>query len=272
MTAPALPFTPALATRLSGRPFLLLLDVDGTLSPIAPSPEVAVVPPETRRVVESLADLPGVHVALLSGRAAADTARMVSARGVWTIGNHGFEMAAPGESASAIDEVRPFARAVEGALSRLKKVTADYRGVFVEDKHWTLSVHYRSADRSVIGELIEKVGAIARDCGLRVTRGKAVIEVRPPIPVDKGTAALALAQQLGAVNDAASIFCAGDDRTDEDAFIALRALQAQDVTVRVTADDDDDLIETAAEFSVRDTTELRELLEVILELRREVAS
>src|SRR6185436_19051724 len=126
------------------------------------SPEVAVVPPETRRVVESLAQLPDVYVALLSGRAAADSARMVSARGVWAIGNHGFEVAAPGQTASPIDEVLPYADAVAQALPRLNEMAADYRGVIVEDKRWTLSVHYRLADPAVVDELVAKVGAIAR--------------------------------------------------------------------------------------------------------------
>src|SRR5437867_8520956 len=82
----ALPITPELAQRLSGSPLVLLLDVDGTLSPIAPRPEHAVVPPETTRVLNDLAALPTVHAAIVSGRSAAYARRLGGVDCVWRIG------------------------------------------------------------------------------------------------------------------------------------------------------------------------------------------
>jgi trehalose 6-phosphate phosphatase len=125
-------------------------------------------------------------------------------------------------------------------------------------------VHYRLADRRAVPALLAEVDAIARDLGLRVTPGKELLEVRPPLDIDKGTASLALATSLGALHDAGSILCAGDDRTDEDAFRALQRANPNSVTVSVGPDSSN----TVAEFSVPDPDAVRALLEAILELRR----
>src|SRR4051812_38986485 len=109
MVTAALPMTAALEKRLSGSPLVLFLDIDGTLAPIAPRPEYALIPPETRDALRSLVRLPGVHVAVVSGRSAADAARLVSMDEVWIIGNHGFELAAPGAEPAARPDVAKYA-------------------------------------------------------------------------------------------------------------------------------------------------------------------
>src|SRR4051812_26076321 len=90
---------PSLARRLAGRPLLALLDVDGTLSPIAERPELAIVPFATRQALNSLVHQSDTHVALLSGRSARDAERLVGVNGVWVIGNHGIELAPPNQPA-----------------------------------------------------------------------------------------------------------------------------------------------------------------------------
>jgi trehalose-phosphatase len=98
------------------------------------------------------------------------------------------------------------------------------------------------------------------------------VELRPPIEVDKGTASVDLLQQLGAIGNGASVFCAGDDRTDEDMFRRVRIATPSAVTVRVVGNDDfpdgRSDYETAAELSVPDPESLRAMLAAIVELRR----
>jgi trehalose-6-phosphatase len=81
--------------RLAGRPLVVMLDIDGTIAPIAPHPALARVPDETRWLIASLVTRPQVSVALVSGRAAHDARRLVGVANLWTIGNHGAELMNP---------------------------------------------------------------------------------------------------------------------------------------------------------------------------------
>ena len=265
MTRPALPMTTDLAARLDGRPLMLLLDIDGTLSPIAPRPDVAIVPAATQRVLKELARRQDVHIAVISGRSVLDARRLVGVSGLWTIGNHGFEVAPPDQPPSVREDVLQFGERVRAAGTRAIALGERVKGVVVEDKRWTLSVHYRLADPEAVPRLTDEVHAIAREHGLVVTHGKKILELRPPIQIDKGSAAVELANELGALDDGASLMGAGDDRTDEDMFRALRARMPSCVTVRVG--DDASAHETAAEFRIPDPAAMRELLEIVLARR-----
>jgi len=267
MTVPALPPTPELERRLAGIPLVAFLDVDGTLAPIAPRPADVVIAPETRQALEALAAMPAVHVVVVSGRAATDARRIVDVAGAWVIGNHGIEIAAPGAAPRVRDDVAIHADAIEAAAARLEAVARDKPGVLVENKRWTLSAHYRLADPGLVPELASAIAAIAGQLGLRVTHGKKVLELRPPIRMDKGIAAVELARSLGALRGG-SILCAGDDQTDEDAFRAIRAADPASVTVRVAQDADDVSPTTSAEFSVPNTRAMAELLQWLVVTRR----
>ena len=118
MTAPALPLTPALERRLSGRPLVFFLDIDGTLSPIAPRPQDAIVPDATKRVLRSLTSLPYCHVVFVTGREAADARRMMGAADVWRIGNHGLEVAAPSSAPTVRADIAAFKPAIQSAIER----------------------------------------------------------------------------------------------------------------------------------------------------------
>ena len=264
----------AVHERLAGAPLLVLLDVDGTLAPIVPRPDQAVVPAATRRVVAALVRRPRTHVAVVSGRGAADAARVVGVAGVWVIGNHGAERVSPDGHATVDPLVAPFADAVAAAARELRSVVARASGAELEDKRWTLTVHYRRvADAAVVAALRESAAAAARAHGLAFREGKKVLELRPPVRVDKGVASLRLAADLGALGPGSSLFYAGDDTTDEDAFRALRDAAPRAVTVRVAADTDRDPdasdapAPTAAEFTLRDTDALRAALEQLAGMR-----
>ena len=265
MTTPALPVPPALSVRLAGTPLVLLLDIDGTLSPIAPRPELATVPDETRQILDELVATPGVSVVFVTGRSAADGRRLAGVEAGWVIGNHGMELARPDRSPAARAEVAPFQSHVAQAVSEVRRIVDErgWAGVLVEDKRLTLSVHYRLADERNVSAIVDEVSRVGARLGLRVTSGKAVIELRPPVAVNKGTAAVELIDALGAADDSSSILAAGDDRTDEDLFRVLREKHPRAITVRVG-----DHSETEAEFWVDDPAAMRELLAHVLASRR----
>lgn len=264
MTTPFFPLSSGTEERLAGVPLVVMLDVDGTLAPIASRPEEATVPPETRRLVAALAARDGVHVALVSGRAAVVARRMVSVANVWAIGNHGFEITGPDGEELVDPQVAPYRPVMAQAARKLTAQVAHVPGVIFEDKTWTHSIHYRLAEQTVVPRLRAAIEDTAKQLGLKVTEGKLVLEVRPPLRVDKGTAVLTLAHRLDGLRATSSLIFIGDDRTDEDAFRALRARAPHAVTVRVTHGDD---TPTAAEFNVGDTPDVRELLEWLLALR-----
>jgi trehalose 6-phosphate phosphatase len=198
---------------------LLGLDFDGTLAPIVPRPEDAAMPPHTRAAVEALAARPDTHVALVSGRSLADLRERVALDGAFYAGNHGFEIEGPG-----VHRIHPDAQAARGAMARLAgelgERLAGMVGAIVEDKGLTLSVHYRMVDDEAEGRRIDALvhEACAHLRGLRPTRGKKVVEVRPDVDWHKGRALAFLRDTLlHDVPGAPTIFI-GDDRTDEDAF------------------------------------------------------
>jgi trehalose 6-phosphate phosphatase len=208
---------------------MLLLDFDGTLAPIVDDPGAARAPERTLRLLESLAASPQVTIAVISGRALSDLRpRLVS--GLILAGNHGLEIEGHG-----IRFREPVAESLHGALAevaaRLQYLLGAIRGMRVEDKGLSLSVHYRKAAPQDVSGL----GAIVRDAlaGLDdrfvMCHAKAVIEVRPRVSWNKGSAAAFVRDQKQLA--AALPVCVGDDTTDEDLFRAL----PDGISVRVGA-------------------------------------
>jgi trehalose-phosphatase len=249
--------TAELAERLRGTPLLLMLDIDGTLCEIVERPDEARVPERTQQLLGRLVERPGVCIAIVTGRAAADARRMVDIEGMHIVANHGLEHWGPdGEERTAPGWERA-ARSVRAAVAELQRIPLDYPGASIEDKHFTISVHFRQTDDTLIPALQRDVSAIADRHALRVAGGKQVINVLPPLGVNKGDAALALVRECAAAHDGASVFFAGDDLTDEDAFAALAAHVPSAVTVRIG----DDGISTAAAFRVASPNALVDVLE-----------
>lgn len=206
---------------LARRPSALLSDIDGTLSEIAPTPDAATVDDGVRASLRALAarlDL----VAAISGRSTASGSALVGVPELLYVGNHGMERLERGEWSPHRLAVGSDAR-IAAALAEVEEEilgTATGEGVLLEPKGLTASVHYRlSPDPDTAAALLRTIvrGAAAKR-GLRVTEGRAVIELRPDIPVDKGTSISELIRERGLKG---AVFL-GDDLTDVDAFMTLR--------------------------------------------------
>jgi trehalose 6-phosphate phosphatase len=216
----------------------ILLDVDGTLAPIVARPEDARVPPAARAEVERLAGRYAL-VACISGRTGADARRMVGVDQAVYVGVHGLEL----EPAAAdwTDRIRDFARGVDWP---------------VEDKGLTVSFHFRQAeDEGEALQYLREVAERARAAGLVPRFGRKVLELRPPVHADKGTAARRL---LGGRGLARALY-AGDDTTDLDAFRALDGLELG-VRVAVSSNEAPEELVRTADLSVGSPEELVDLL------------
>lgn len=263
--AAPLPEPAALRKRLEGTPLVVLLDVDGTLAPIAPRPDEASVPEPTRRILNELASVPGVHLGFITGRGAADARRLVGDTRAWIVGNHGLETVDPDGTVTIDPLGEPWRPAVRRAYETLREEMRGVRNAIVEDKTLTLSIHYRLVDRAEVPALEERVRAVGEREGLLITEGREIREVRPPVAVNKGTAVLALARRLGADAPHAARLFAGDDVTDEDAMRALRERHPDSVTIRVHGSGNS---MTFAEFAVGGTEELAGWLAELAGVRR----
>lgn len=197
-------------------PLGLFTDIDGTISVIAPSPAEARVSGSCRESLESLAGRLAL-VAAVSGRSVADARAMIGLDRIVYIGNHGWERWADG-SAELLPGVQDYAAGIERVLGELKRrLTID--GLDFEYKGPTATVHYRgSSDRPAARDVIlSALKDLPDAAGLQVAEGKMSIEIRPPIPVSKGTAVIREAEACGL----RAVIYLGDDLTDVDVFTAL---------------------------------------------------
>jgi len=216
----------------------ILLDVDGTLAPIVARPELASVPEETRAELKRLV----AHYALvacISGRTGEDAARVVEVAGAVYVGVHGLELAPEAERWRG--PLREFAESVDWP---------------VEDKGLAIVFHYRQAeDEEAALTVLRGVAQRATALGLQAQFGRKVLEVRPPVAADKGTAVRTLLEQRGLRR----ALYAGDDTTDLDAF---RGLDGLDVAVRiaVASAEGPPALREAADLVVESPAQLVELL------------
>ena len=142
------------------------------------------------------------------------------------------------------------------------------RGVWLEDKGASVSLHFREAPDPAAAEayLLGEVDAAARGAGLRVRHGRMVLEVLPDVDVDKGTVVRQIIQAAGA----RVALYVGDDRTDTNAWRELRAMHAAgdlDAAWCVVADQPevDDEVRAAADVAVTGTGGVLHLLRALSE-------
>lgn len=228
---------------------LCVFDFDGTLSPIVPQPDSACLPPEVRERLLTLTLL--APVAILTGRSLTDIGKRLGFEPHYVIGNHGLEGMPGWEGRS-----KSYAVACTAWRSALERALCDKQrfdpGIRLEDKQYSLSVHYRMARNQAQTE--------QRLCALfetllpppRVVAGKCVYSLMPMDAAHKGAALEELMQQA----DASTAIYVGDDVTDEDVF----RLRRHDVlTVRIEAHPD-----TAAEFYLPAMPDIMQLLDELV--------
>jgi trehalose 6-phosphate phosphatase len=187
----------------------IFLDVDGTLAPIVERPELAAVPEKARAELRRLRDTYAL-VACVSGRTGAEAWRLVGVDGIVYVGVHGLELAPDADAWRT--PLRPFA-------------ALDWP--WIEDKGLTVAYHWREApDDAAARAELEGIAEKARAAGLETRWGRKVLELRPPVDADKGTAVQTLLAERGLRRG----LYAGDDTTDIDGF---RGLDGCEVAVRI---------------------------------------
>ena len=199
----------------------VLLDIDGLLAPIVRHADDAHVPEPTRVPLVAVAKRYGL-VACVSGRQATTARRIVSLGSITYVGNHGAEMLRGGSSKVELDpEVAKWAPRIRAFAD--ESFTDDLRRLRVraEDKDVIRAFHWRGApDEEAAEAAVRGIAERAESAGLVTHWGRKVLEIRPPVELNKGRGVRRLIEETP-IAVAAYV---GDDTTDLDAFAALRAL------------------------------------------------
>jgi len=209
----------------SNQKIILLMDYDGTLTPIVKRPELAVLDQETREIIKNLSKNRRFRVGVISGRTLRDVKRLVGLKNLYYAGNHGLEASGPGFHYihPGMEETVYVMRAVAYKLNNSAKCL---KGIVVENKVYSVSFHYRmmspSKRRQAIRLFMDAVRPYLRGRGFRVFKNKMVLELMPDAGFGKGDIAIRIVDAASGGGKGVGVVYVGDDNTDEDAFKALR--------------------------------------------------
>ena len=202
----------------------MFCDIDGTIAPIVNRPEESRVREGVSVLLSRLGRSYGC-VACVSGRSATEARRLVGVGGIAYVGSHGAEVLEPGSSQPQLldafvsweGRVREFVE--ERQADRQLKLLR----VRVEDKGPIKAFHWRDVpDEAAAETWLQNVAQEAETDGFDIHWGRKVLEIRPPVPIDKGQAV----ERMVKDSRVRAAMYGGDDVTDLDAFDALDSLLA----------------------------------------------
>lgn len=242
--------------RLGGTAPAVFLDYDGTLTPIVDDPSEAVLDEAMRAAIRRLSKW--CPVGIVSGRDLEDVRSRVGVDGIHYAGSHGFDIVDPdGTRHRRATEYLP---ALQRSQVALEEKVEGIEGAWVERKGFAVAVHFRTladpSDAARVEDAVER--AVAEEPKLEKTGGKKIFELRPAIEWDKGRAIRWMMENLMECGEHFPLYL-GDDVTDEDGF---RALADEGLGIVVEGEENR---ETAADYSLSDTAEVRAFLKLLAE-------
>lgn len=243
----------------------LLLDYDGTLTPIVNTPDEAILNDDMRSVLGKLKNDPNYIVAVISGRSLMDVKSKVELDGICYAGNHGMEIDYKDEK-----YVHPDAKNsmhfIKKICLELKPLLGGIDGMIIEDKGLTASIHYRMVSPKEIPKVKRIVESAIKPYiekgDVKLTHGKMVLEIRPNILWDKGKAVEWVLKAIGiAASQEYFPVYIGDNRTDEDVF---KFLKGKGITVLVSSK----IKNSNAEFMLYNVDEVKNFLNWLITINK----
>jgi len=244
---------------IKGKQLFLFLDFDGTLTPIRRDPRKVRLGKGMYHTLKRVADKSNICVAVISGRRLGGIKKMIGLKNVIYVGNHGLEAIGPNLNFILPSAVKT-KKIIKDVGQKLKKKLRKFKGVIIEDKNLTLSVHYRMANERDAYSVIQIVESITKPYQkkrqIKVTEGKKVREIRPPATWDKGRVAKKLLKlEEKRLQKRIIPICMGDDKTDEDIF---KLFKKRGYTIKITKKPDK---ASSANYFLRNTSEVRNVLQ-----------
>jgi trehalose-phosphatase len=249
---------------LENKFILLLLDYDGTLTPIAETPGKAIIRKDTKELLQKLSKSNLCKIGIISGRKLEEIKNIVGIDGIIYAGNHGFQIEGPKikhEMAVSLG----YKKILERIKIQLQEKLSGIKGVFVEDKKLSLALHFRLADPQQISLIKtafhESVILYLVRNKIKIRPGKKILEVIPPVHWDKGRIVLWLLARQDALSKDGKIvpIYIGDDTTDEDAF---KVLKNRGLTIFVGRTGS-----SQAKYYVKDVKEVQAFLKRVLSIQ-----
>ena len=242
------------ARQLQSKRPAVFLDYDGTLTPIVARPNLAVLAPSVRSTLTALADR--WPVAIVSGRDRPDVQALVGIDNLIYAGSHGFDILGPGLCS---EHGASFLADLDSIEQELQQTLASFDGALLERKRYSLAVHVRGLKLNAAIHVEGVVDAALRHrVRLRKGTGKKVFELLPRLDWNKGKAVLHILETLHPAGTGVLPIYIGDDRTDEDAFVALAG---HGVGILVA----ESPRKTAANYTLRDPDEVHRFLRRLLD-------
>jgi trehalose 6-phosphate phosphatase len=202
--------------------------------------------------LEKLRDLPGVYLAIISGRSLEDVREKVGVQGIIYVGNHGLEIENPGGSHKKLLSLTRTTE-LKRIAQNLKNSMKEIPGILFEEKGPILSIHYRNVPKEFLARIHQVMEKELRQRGdrWRMASGKMVLEIQPNVDFHKGRAVREILKSFPSLG-LLPIYL-GDDQTDEDAF---RVLKGQGISVFIGPGS----FPTEADFFLQNPDEVREFL------------
>jgi trehalose-phosphatase len=251
----------ALSQRLESRKrLLLMLDYDGTLTPIVSRPQDAILSESTRNLIVRLSRLENIKIFIISGRSLKEIRKLVGITNIGYVGNHGFELKLPGRKPRLFytkKDIKNICKVKKWFYKQIGKIP----GIILEDKGPILAIHYRRAGKKV-GEKIKELASASAEVISRfnIVYGKKVVELRPRKDYNKG-AIVSMFKKC--VNNKTVLVYIGDDKTDEDAF---KVLGKDDFAVFVGRSSE----HSWARHFLRDSRSVRKFLEKLSDIFKRI--
>lgn len=245
----------------SRRHILLAFDYDGTLTPIVKRPELARLSHTMKGLLNTLSENPFFNLVIISGRSLNEIKKLVGIKKIIYAGNHGLELKGP-----YFRYLNPRAKKSQPDILKiyklLSKELAHLKGVLVENKGLSLSVHYRLVrGKNNLAELnkifYQVIKPFQAKKKIRLTFGKKVNEIRPPVKWDKGKCLKYLLRKTPQFRFKLLPVVLGDDRTDEDMF---KAVKDKGISVFVGRPG----ISSFARYYLRNVAEVKKFLEKLI--------
>lgn len=242
----------------------VFLDYDGTLTPIVKRPELAILTARRKSVLKKLSKKSYLKIAIISGRALGDIKRLVAIKDIIFVGNHGMEVCGPHIKFLHKKALRR-KQLIADIYKKLLEIAKCFPASFIENKGLTISIHYRlmrknQAIKKLRQALTEVVNGKKYKRYVRLTEGKKVIEIRPNVAWNKGEAVRWLLRKTGLSPKNILPIYIGDDRTDEDAFFALRN---KGISILVSRQKKN----SGAKFYLKDVREVYRFLNKLLRIK-----